>query len=57
MQAYQNAAGFVPKLATKVVGWLDVKGDDVVLDVGCGGKFVSTLLAFSVLVDYFWEEV
>ncbi|KAJ0159907.1 putative methyltransferase C70.08c [Colletotrichum tanaceti] len=34
--AYQNSASFVPKLATKVVQWLDVQKDDVILDVGCG---------------------
>jgi protein-L-isoaspartate O-methyltransferase len=37
-QAYQNAASFVPKLATKVMQWLDPQKDDVILDVGCGGK-------------------
>jgi protein-L-isoaspartate O-methyltransferase len=36
-QAYQNAASFVPKLATKVMQWLDPQKDDVILDVGCGG--------------------
>ncbi|KAF9876696.1 hypothetical protein CkaCkLH20_05542 [Colletotrichum karsti] len=35
-EAYQHSASFVPKLATKVVGWLDVQKDDVILDVGCG---------------------
>lgn len=38
--AYQNAASFVPKLATKVLQWLDVQEDDVILDVGCGGEFL-----------------
>ncbi len=38
-QAYQSAASFVPKLATKVVQWLDPQKDDVILDVGCGGAF------------------
>jgi len=38
LQAYQNSASFVPKLATKVIGWLDVREDDVILDVGCGGE-------------------
>ncbi|KAK4136672.1 S-adenosyl-L-methionine-dependent methyltransferase [Trichocladium antarcticum] len=35
-EAYQNAASFVPKLATKVMQWLDPQKDDVILDVGCG---------------------
>jgi protein-L-isoaspartate O-methyltransferase len=42
-QAYQNVASFVPKLATKVVEWLDVQPEDVILDIGCGGeKLIST---------------
>ncbi|KAJ0300274.1 hypothetical protein COL5a_012059 [Colletotrichum fioriniae] len=35
-EAYQHSASFVPKLATKVVQWLDVQKDDIILDVGCG---------------------
>jgi ubiquinone/menaquinone biosynthesis C-methylase UbiE len=31
----------VPKLATKVIGWLDLQKDDVLLDIGCGGKHSS----------------
>jgi protein-L-isoaspartate O-methyltransferase len=46
---YQSAASFVPKLATKVLSWLDVKPDDVILDVGCGGN--SSLLYVSSLVE------
>ena len=40
-QAYQNAASFVPKLATKVLQYLDIQPDDVILDIGCGGKHSS----------------
>ncbi|KAJ3949242.1 uncharacterized protein N0V96_000357 [Colletotrichum fioriniae] len=32
----EHSASFVPKLATKVVQWLDVQKDDIILDVGCG---------------------
>ncbi|EGY15658.1 methyltransferase [Verticillium dahliae VdLs.17] len=32
----EHSAAFVPKLATKVVQWLDVQKDDVILDIGCG---------------------
>jgi hypothetical protein len=35
---YQNSGSFVPKLATKVVSWLDVQKDDMILDLGYGGK-------------------
>ncbi|KAK2063194.1 methyltransferase domain-containing protein [Colletotrichum caudatum] len=35
-EAYQHSASFVPKLATKVVQWLNVQKDDVILDIGCG---------------------
>lgn len=38
MQVYQNVASFVPKLATVVLGWLDVQKDDLILDIGCGGE-------------------
>ena len=37
----------MPKLATKVVSWLDVQKDDVILDLGCGGEFSS----FSYLME------
>ena len=36
-QEYQHSGSFVPKLAGKVVEWLDLQKDDVVLDIGCGG--------------------
>ena len=56
-QAYQNSASFVPKLATKILGWLDVQKDDVILDVGCGGKcdFVC-LICRVLLVSYVWKN-
>ena len=41
VKVYQNVASFVPKLATVVLGWLDVQRDDVILDVGCGGTLIS----------------
>ncbi|KAL1844359.1 hypothetical protein VTJ49DRAFT_38 [Mycothermus thermophilus] len=44
-QAYQNAAAFVPKLATKVLQWLDVQKDDVILDVGCGDGVLNLEMA------------
>jgi protein-L-isoaspartate O-methyltransferase len=37
-QAYQNAASFVPKLAGKIMEWLDPQENDVILDIGCGGN-------------------
>lgn len=46
--AYQSSASFVPKLATKVLQWLDVHGEDVILDVGCGGEF-----DYHSVVDFF----
>lgn len=51
-QAYQNSASFVPKLATKVVEWLDVQPGDVILDVGCGGKKeISTMDRYTILLN------
>ncbi|TGO25939.1 hypothetical protein BPAE_0069g00110 [Botrytis paeoniae] len=43
--AYQNSASFVPKLAGKVLGWLDVQSDDVVLDIGCGDGIIPVQIA------------
>lgn len=43
--AYQNAAAFVPKLATKAVQWLDVQPTDKILDIGCGGESPTLLQA------------
>ncbi|KAF4457940.1 hypothetical protein F53441_195 [Fusarium austroafricanum] len=39
--AYQHSASFVPKLATKVVSWLDLQKDDVLLDIGCGDGILN----------------
>ncbi|KAL5314822.1 hypothetical protein ACEPPN_017471 [Leptodophora sp. 'Broadleaf-Isolate-01'] len=44
-QAYQNSASFVPKLAGKVIEWLDVQEDDLILDVGCGDGIINLQLA------------
>ncbi|ATZ50399.1 hypothetical protein BCIN_05g07510 [Botrytis cinerea B05.10] len=46
--AYQNSASFVPKLAGKVLGWLDVQSDDVVLDVGCGDGIIPVQIAHTL---------
>ncbi|KAI1459927.1 S-adenosyl-L-methionine-dependent methyltransferase [Annulohypoxylon moriforme] len=43
-QAYQHSASFVPKLATKIVQWLDPQKDDVILDIGCGDGVVNIQL-------------
>ncbi|CAD6442288.1 9eadb4fd-a89d-45ff-a90f-13bb26466686 [Sclerotinia trifoliorum] len=43
--AYQNSASFVPRLATKVLDWLDVQSDDVILDIGCGDGIIPVQLA------------
>ncbi len=51
LQAYQSSASFVPKLATKVIGWLDVKEDDVILDVGCGGECCFAHVQFRTLYE------
>ncbi|KAL5345769.1 hypothetical protein ACLOAV_009523 [Pseudogymnoascus australis] len=46
--AYQNAAAFVPKLATKAVQWLDVQPTDKILDIGCGDGILTNDLAKSL---------
>jgi len=35
----------VPKLATKILTWLDVHEDDVILDVGCGDGILNLQIA------------
>lgn len=44
-EAYQNAASFVPKLATTVVKYLDCKPNDKILDIGCGDGILTAQLA------------
>ncbi|OAR01676.1 hypothetical protein LLEC1_06415, partial [Akanthomyces lecanii] len=39
--SYQHSASFVPKLAGKVIQWLDLQKDDVVLDIGCGDGILN----------------
>ena len=47
-QSYSAAAAFVPKLASKVLSYLDPQPTDRILDVGCGdGEFTSN---FSTVV-------
>ncbi|TVY52753.1 putative methyltransferase [Lachnellula cervina] len=43
--AYQNSASFVPKLATKIIQWLDVQEGDDILDVGCGDGVLNLQIA------------
>lgn len=43
--AYQSAAGFVPKLTSKVVSYLDVQPTDRILDVGCGDGPLTAQIA------------
>jgi tRNA/tmRNA/rRNA uracil-C5-methylase (TrmA/RlmC/RlmD family) len=33
----------VPKLASKIMQWLDPQPDDVILDIGCGGTIALSL--------------
>ena len=42
---YNSAAGFVPKLATKVVQYLDVQPTDRILDIGCGDGSLTSQIA------------
>ncbi|KAH8197598.1 hypothetical protein TruAng_008230 [Truncatella angustata] len=44
-EAYQNSASFVPKLATKILQWLDPQSDDVILDIGCGDGIIDLQIA------------
>ncbi|KAK3669846.1 hypothetical protein LTR78_010304 [Recurvomyces mirabilis] len=44
-EKYQNAAGFVPKLTSTVVSYLDVQPTDRVLDIGCGDGPLTAQIA------------
>ncbi|KAK3694061.1 S-adenosyl-L-methionine-dependent methyltransferase [Podospora appendiculata] len=41
----EHAASFVPKLATKIMQWLDPQKDDVILDVGCGDGILDVQIS------------
>ena len=43
--AYQSSAGFVPKLTTKVIQYLDIQPTDRILDIGCGDGVLTTQVA------------
>lgn len=43
-EAYQNSAGFVPQLTSKVVSWLKTSWDHRVLDIGCGDGVLTMQL-------------
>ncbi|TGO84627.1 hypothetical protein BPOR_0484g00080 [Botrytis porri] len=47
-KAYQNSASFVPKLAGKVLSWLDVQSNDVILDIGCGDGIIPVQIAHTL---------
>lgn len=40
-QSYSTAAPFVPRLAARVVKWLDPQESDIILDIGCGHGTLS----------------
>ncbi|KAH8655176.1 S-adenosyl-L-methionine-dependent methyltransferase [Xylariales sp. PMI_506] len=44
-EEYQHAASFVPKMAGKIVQWLDPRPDDVILDLGCGDGILDLQMA------------
>ena len=46
-QKYQDAAGFVPKLTSTVVSYLDAQPNDRVLDIGCGDGVLTAQIANS----------
>ena len=40
-EAYSASASFVPKLASKIVSWLDPQPTDIILDLGCGDGLLT----------------
>lgn len=46
-EAYNSAAGFVPKLTSKVVSYLDPKPNENILDIGCGDGSLTAQIANS----------
>ncbi|KAI9744410.1 MAG: hypothetical protein M1818_001939 [Claussenomyces sp. TS43310] len=51
-EAYQSAAAFVPRLASKVVTWLDVQPGDRIWDVGCGDGILTQQIAQSLTTGH-----
>jgi trans-aconitate methyltransferase len=49
---YQNAAGFVPKLTTTVLSYLDPRPTDRILDIGCGDGPLTARIAAAATQGY-----
>lgn len=47
-EAYSSAAGFVPKLTTKVISYLDAQPNERILDIGCGDGILTAQIAQTV---------
>ncbi len=44
-QAYQDNAGFVPRLGAEILSWLDPKPGEAILDLGCGDGALTARIA------------